>query len=187
MHILAVVFLGAYFIYGLKKHSQILRLLPLIIIGVAINYKLIIIFLQNNFRRFTNYYANNLPKLEPGMVKILWLIIVVFSLYLIYKKYYASFGKVVGIGKNNHTESMCVGIFCLIYIATQVVGLYFNYFDRVGLFFAPFVLPLFEKIGNLVKTSFIRRIYFVGVGGCFIIYFFLSCLGGGQYQYTFYF
>lgn len=87
---------------------------------------------------------------------------------------------------NNIDDCVIIGIFSIIYVVAQFIGIYFNYFDRVGLFFAPFVVLLFERFGYGIKSVGMARVYFVATWCCFMLYFILGTTSS-QYHYSFFF
>lgn len=189
-HNSSIVFIVAYIIYLFRNNKAVMRLLPLVIIVVGINYRTIIGFLQSHVSRFNNYYSNWRNGAEANLVRIIWLIILLLATYLIYKKQKAinnnsSIATEIDVS-NRIDDSVIIGIFSIIYVATQFIGIYFNYFDRVGLFFAPFVVLLFERFGYDIKSVGMARVYFSITWCCFMLYFLLSTTSS-QYQYSFFF
>ena len=82
-------------------------------------------------------------------------------------------------------ETYLYAAFSLFYVASNIIGLSFNYFERLGCYFAPFVMITFERFGMQIKNTIIRRMYYCGLVVCFSIYFILSTKTE-QYLYNFF-
>lgn len=68
------------------------------------------------------------------------------------------------------------------YLGINIVGQSFDGFDRLAIFFQPFLILLFEAGGKCfeIKTS---RLYYMGVTACLLLLF-LRVSSTAQYQYT---
>lgn len=188
IHTSSIIFLAAYFVYMCRYSQKLLRVMPILIIIIGINYRSMLGFAQMHISRFNNYYSNLKDKMDAGFVKIIWLIIVVLSCFIIYRREKVKMGTL----RQEKFDALCVraelaGIFSISYIVTQIIGMHFNYFERVGLFFEPFVIIVFEEFGKRIVSKAIRQFYYCALCFFFIMYFLFGCLTSAQYQYSFFF
>ena len=167
IHTFSIVFLIAYIIFAFRRHKWFLRIAPIIGIILAVNYKFLINFFSQLFPKYSNYYANNRTVLTVGLVRVIWAIIAAFSIYLIYRR---------------KGEKQIIAIFSLIFVICNLIGTSFNYFDRLGYFFCPFVIVLFDLIAQEIQMKVLRILYCIGVCTCFSIYFLIS-MQSAQYSY----
>lgn len=123
--------------------------------GVYVNY------INNAFNNFQ----------EANMVKIIWTIIAFHAVWIFIKsKKFTPFDKVVAA-------------YSLIYVFTNIMASQINYFERLGLFFMPFVALLYPIVGNSFKSRQLRYIYFTGIAVCYSIWFILGSRSP-QYAYS---
>lgn len=192
VHSAALVFAIAYIIYSIRRYPILSRIAPIIIITVAMNFQTILICMRPYLSRFGNYLGNTRAISTVGGVLVIWFIIVVISIYLLYSsikkgKIKKAYNKAIPESIIDYSQNRAVAIFCLMYIACNIIGLFFNYFERVGLFFAPYAIPLFEMFGQKLTNTQTRRFYSAAMVGCFLGYFLISALTSKQYTYTFFF
>lgn len=168
IHTLSIIFLAGYLIYFFRNNKYLIRIIPILGILIAKNYKKIIELFSGYFPKYINYFVNNRDIQEAGLVKILWFIFALLAIWIVYK------------GK---TKDRVIGIFVFIYVLSNVVGLYFNYFERIGLFFCPFTIILIDISIKYIKSKHIRWLYSMGISICFSVYFIIS-MTKGQYIYS---
>ena len=177
VHKLSICFILVYVIYALKDKEKLVKALPIVGIIVALNYKLIIALATVFVPAYHNYYTNEraAPQTASG-VWIIWGIIICISLYGIYSK------------KIRNQEYKIICIFSLGYVLCNIIGLEFNYFERIGLYFASLLLLVFADFGLYLKRIYsenIGRIYYTGLVGCYIVYYLLSCFTESALKYSF--
>ena len=170
-HITALIFMVAYIIYFFRYNKRIIRLIPLVIIIGALNFDRLFPFITRYFTYYHNYYANEKVVQTAGFVWIIWIIVLLIAARIIY------------IAKGTNTEHSIAAIFSMIWVVCNIIGLSFNYFERLGLYFIPFVSVMFSFSGNYIKSRLVRKIYLNGMTIAFIIYFLLSA-SSKQYLYT---
>ena len=191
IHTTAWLFIGFFMVYFMKKCKLFIKLIPVIGITALFFYQEIIDIAYFILPHYANYYGNHKTIMEAGFAKIIWLIILVISLITIIKKI-----KIIDIKNNSvislndqralnwHIETYLYASFSLFYVVTNIIGLSFNYFERIGCYFVPFVTVTFERFGTQIKNPILRRIYFNGIIICFSVYFILSSRTD-QYIYNF--
>lgn len=177
VHKLSICFILVYVIYALKDKEKLVKALPIVGIIVALNYKLIIALATVFVPAYHNYYTNEkaAPQTASG-VWIIWGIIICISLYGIYSK------------KIRNQEYKIICIFSLGYVLCNIIGLQFNYFERIGLYFVSLLLLVFADFGLYLKRIYsenIGRIYYTGLVGCYIVYYLLSCFTESALKYSF--
>ncbi|NBI71536.1 EpsG family protein [Clostridiaceae bacterium] len=106
-------------------------------------------------------------------IKILWFIIALLIIVLAFTTDW----------KNRENHIIFEIMLCsMAYLAINIVGQSFDGFDRLAIFFQPFLILLFEEGGKCFerKTS---RVYYMGVTVCMALLF-LRLSSTAQYQYT---
>lgn len=175
IHKTSIVFLIALVIYSLRNNKFIMRIMPLVIVAVALSYRKIISIAQTYMPYYFNYYKNNKGNQTASGVWIIWIIIILIAIICLYGKN----------SKYNDFKPIC--IFSLAYVVCNIVGLYFNYFERLGWYFMPFVPVLFMEYGDKILAYKYRLLYLTGVTICFAAYYLFSCYTGRDLQYSFWF
>lgn len=168
LHVTSILGLIIIFIWSIKNYKFI-NYIPILIVIFLISFKFIISFFSN-FDIYVNYFNHSKSVQTAGGVIIIWMLITLTSLYLIYKY--------------NDINAKLYSIFSLFFVMSNICGLDFNYFERLGLYFYPFVslsLPLFSKILNKL---YLRQLYISGLSILYCYYFLISV--GGQYVYCLY-
>lgn len=171
-HISALIFGLAYIIWMLRKVRLVYYIIPIVSILTVFNYEWIIELGRIVFPQFNSYYFNVKPIQEAGMIWCVWLIIILISFIVLFKK-------------NLNSEAKLIGIFALIYVSCNLVGLQFNYFERIGLYFLPFVILLFDEFLRVLANKY-RFVYVIGVSTCYLILFLISSQSM-QYAYNTFF
>lgn len=171
-HTTALICILAYVIYLFKDNKFFLKVAPIIVLLVAVNYKRVIAYFSIFFVSYSNYFKNKKTLTEAGGVAVIWAIIIMLSLYCIYNK-----------RKFSNMERV-YGIFCIICIITDILGMYFNYLDRLGTYFILFEILLIDSIANRIEDYSFSKVYKIGVSASFLAYFLLSSLTSIQYQYS---
>lgn len=172
IHRTAFIFVVALLIYILRNKKRVMRLIPLVILIVALNYNALIELGKRYIPIYGNYYANQEALQTASGVWIIWIIIIVISVYLFYAK------------RIKDSDYKVVCIFSLGYVACNIVGLYFNYFERLGLYFMPFLPVFFYNFGNQLKSSSRKAIYYTGIVLSFTAYYLRGCFTGAAIEYS---
>lgn len=194
MHSSGVFFLAAYLVYYLAKNRKLLIWLPALILLVALNYQWVLKVAVYFFPMYERYLNGDYGVSDVGAVFVMWMIIAVLSLFVIYGKHltdrltYRKWFKNYTAREMDYTQTQKgIAILCLIYVTTCLVGMSFNYFERIGLYFMPFSLILFDMVPPALPNQRIEKVYRVGVCVCFLSFFLLTGLTAVQYDYTFFF
>lgn len=195
IHTTAAIFLVAILSVIIRKHPDIIRIIPVFIIVVIINYKYIIGFLQRHFRMYGNYYKNSKVIMTANGSELMWVIIIMIAILSIYFIKHIDIKNDIRINDIYRKEvidnsyivnNMMISIFSMIYISCNVVGLSFNYVERIGLYFMPFILPMLETFSSHLTSVFVKRFYCIALWVCYYIYFLLGTQSP-QYDYSFFF
>ena len=169
-HVSAFLFIIVYVIYALRNEKRIMKLIPLMLILLYGVFDLLLGKITLYLSHYNNYLDNHKTLQEANTVMILWFIVVSLSLFFIYRPKSDSFARFVG--------SMT-----LMYIFMNIIGLQFNYFERLGLYFSPFLIIIFCNLSDIIKNRYIKDILFIGLVTCFLTYFILST-SSEQYIYV---
>lgn len=195
IHTTAAIFFVAILSVIVRKHPEIIRIIPILIIIVTVNYKYVIEFLQSHVGMYGNYYNNSKAIMTAGISKIMWAVIIIISTLSIYFIKHIDVKndiKINGIYKRNVFDNdyavngMMIAVFSMIYISCNIVGLSFNYVERIGLYFMPFILPMLENFSSYFENVFVKRFYCISLWICYYIYFLLG-VQSPQYDYSFFF
>ena len=179
VHNSAILFFIAIVVYLLKEKKLLLNLAPIAIVIVALNYEgiinAIISLSGDTFEKYNMYLGNSLARISAGGITVMWIIIGILSIYVVYQKSQIS------------SSQKIEAIFSFSYVIFSFLGIYFNYADRVGYYFMPFILLTFPVAQRILNRIQLKRIYTAGVYVCFIALFLISGLGSGNLQYTTFF
>lgn len=176
IHTTSIVFLLGIVIYVISKNKFLFKFVPLVLIAIAINYQKIIEISEKLFPHYANYYNNHKALNQAKGVWIIWIIIISISIYSIY------------ISKAKDRETNTFAAFSLIYVICNIVGLYFNYFQRLGWYFGPFIPLLFDKFAYTFKSDgLLCKFYYIGVISAFSAYYILSGFTERAIEYSFFF
>ena len=181
-HRTAIVFVLASLIYFCRKNKTVLRIITLAIIAMSIRFNTILEWLSLNVSEYKNYYGNHKMIQTAGGVWIIWIIVIIMSVITIMMKEKDAFDN----NDNNKSvvkDDKVIAIFSLLYIIPNIIGLYFNSAQRIGLYFLPFVILLFINFERVLNESY-RLKYRYGVMICFLAYFILTSQSS-QYDYHF--
>lgn len=188
IHIFSVVFLAVYFFCFFRSNRKVVTVVFLVSLILAMNYQFFIDILASLTSAFS-YLDNSRPKTSAGGIWALWAVELIICLF--FSAYYYRFQTVNRLlpmpqKLRSSLNFICVPIFVIYYILFSYLGTRFNYLDRIGLFFQPFVIVLFLNMGGFLRnhSPLLHRIYLVGMHLCFIAYFFLTARAD-QYYYLF--
>ncbi|MEY8410144.1 EpsG family protein [Lachnospiraceae bacterium 62-26] len=172
VHRTSFLFLAVLGVYQLRNSRWIIRLMPFAIFVIAYNYKYLIDIAKIYFPEYRNYYVNEKLIQTVSGVWIIWIIIIVLSAYTLYSR------KI----KSNDFKVYC--IFGLAYVVCNIVGLYFNYFERIGLYFMPFLPAFFYGFGEQIHNKGYKLTYSMGLVLSFTAYYLLGCFTGTALTYS---
>lgn len=172
-HISAIVFLFAYFVYMFRKNKIALEVIITGVVIASINYRYVVNFISEFLSVYNRYFGNVRTKQTIGMSILLYGIILILAGYIFFNR-----------GKFGNLECL-YAIFSSVYVICNFIGVYFNYFERIGLYFLPFVVFEMDIIAKKIKAKSIARFYTAGVTISFSLYFLLSSTST-QYIYKFF-
>lgn len=171
LHLTSVIFILVYFIHNIvDKHPSIAKILPIVILPFYYYYDTSLAYFSEHVNLYINYMDNHREIQSAGGIMIIWTLLIVLSLYILYFR--------------NNTPSLVKtsAIMALIYVMTNLIGLKFNYFERIGVFFMPSVIIIYEYIFYCFKNRSRAQLYKVGMGISFVFYYYLSFISD-QYVY----
>lgn len=177
IHASSIIFLVAYLLYIMKEHRKLLALMPILIVVAVESYQVIIKYAESFFPRYGNFYGNNRELMEVNNVKVIWGIIIIISIIQIY----------IEKKKRAGGENMVYAVLAMTYIGTVLVGLSFNLFERLGLYFQPFVPIVFEQFGTNIKDKNVKKFYQIGIVACFTVFHLRACFTMRAIEYSFFF
>lgn len=161
--------------YLLRKWPRIIKIIPVGIILAVIFYERLIDIARQWLPAYSEYYKNYKTLQTAGGVRIIWAIVSLISIYLLY------------ITKKEKKDKYTLSaVFSLVYVATNIIGLYFNYIERIGTYFSPFTITIYEGMADSFKRKDIKTLFKVGIVLSYVAYFILSCKSD-QYKYCFFF
>lgn len=170
-HYTSIVFGAALMIYWFRNNKWFQRVIPVGIILVAVNYQFFINKLSFLASHYGNYLKNAKVRQTASGVMVLWGIMVCLGIYVLY------------MNRKTLAIERVYAIFSIIYVTANIIGLQYNYFERLGCYFMPFTILLFESIAKHIRSRHIKALYKGGVFTCFNLYFLLSALTSTQYHY----
>lgn len=159
----------------LRKNKLLLYISPILALGLtAISATLLMIFSNLYGDVYNNYLDNHKTIQTAGLVMVLWIIEFLISCYIIWNK------------KFNSTEKI-MAIMPLFYVAFNIIGLKFNYAERMGIYFLPFIpLTICYFIDHL-SPKLLKSGFAIGSAMCFLYYFYISTLTPQYSHYDFFF
>ena len=165
-HSSAIILFIIIILYPLRKYTFFLKIAPFLflisifLLGTSILNIVTMIFGE----KYISYILNDYSRPNSGiLLKIMWLINFAIAMYTLYSKHIKEF-----ILKYLSLIS-CISIACFI------VGLYINFADRMGLYFIPSFLFLYDKISLSIKNKKIQYVYNNGMTAFFITFFTYWC------------
>ena len=181
LHITSVVFSVVYFFYFFRGSRRVVILSFLASLVPAVFFRPILRFASEFVNAF-RYFDNADAKIHAGGIWLLWAVELLMAAFFLVSW-------LSGKRKESwlmEADRSCVPIFVVYYIVFTFLGTKFNYLNRFGIYFLPFLIPLFLNLGKILKHSapLYDRLYRIGWMAGFIGYFLLSA-GADQYQYAF--
>ena len=173
MHLSSVIAICIFVIYAIRNNRKLIIASFLVVLIFPYLFNDVLPFVAKYLTADDNYVDNKREIQEANLAKILWGIEGIFALYIILYK------------KKFQAEDQFVALMSLINVSFNIISLYFNYFERVGLYFSPFLILLFGIIGNSIKDRFLNKCYYFALNLCFLLFFFRAT-STGQYIYSFF-
>lgn len=170
-HHSAAVFVAAYVLYMVRNNRKLLLFAAAGIVFFVFRSDLLWSFAQNSVEEYDLYYNNNRDIQTGGLVYYLWTIEACLCLYVLLRR------------KQFTSQDRLIALLSGIYLAANVIGISFNYFERIGYYFLPFVPLLFDCVGTSLPGKKLRLTYFLIAGICFGIYF-IKAGSTAQYAYV---
>lgn len=170
-HRTAIFFILANLIFIFRNNKNLLRAASAIIVVIGINYKRLIPLVERYMPHYYVYFRNQKVMHTARTVWVIWIIILIISTYIL-------------LTKRFNNKERIIAIYSAIFVIMNIIGLYFNYAERIGLYFLPFCILLFDNFCKIFDKVQIKVIYNFSVVFCFIIYFLISS-GSSQYIYEF--
>ncbi len=140
------------------KSQKFVNACPFALFACALLCAPLILAVVEFFPKYSEYILNQ-QIAKPGFVSIVWLIVAFLALAVIYHK--TEFDR----------EDKTIAIFCLLYVATSILGIKVVRFDRFGYYFMPFTFILLPKCVRLLKGMKIEWLYGFGVKISFLLYY----------------
>lgn len=159
-HSSSVIALSMLILYPFKNNIYISRLIPVIIAFLIVFVDMFLLELSTAIfdDKFTRYIVSDYSRPDGGIFqKVMWILNFILSL--------------IGIYTYNNRDILFASMLLLIAVASFVVGLSINYVDRMGLFFLPAIMILYDRIGSSINNSSIKLIYQNVFIGFYIFYF----------------
>lgn len=175
-HLSASIFAIAYILYIIRKRKRFFEAAITFGVIAAINYKAVINFVSKYMAgQYANYWANSKTKQTIGMSIIIFIIVLLLAIYILLQK-----SKFSAIDK-------VYAVFSAMYVICNFIGMYFNSFERIGLYFLPFVILEIDTIAQKIRSKDIHKIYVSGVSICYSLYFLVSASTAQYASYHFFF
>lgn len=179
-HATAFIFLAAFPIYYMCKIKRLRKYLLILIVIAIFWFDDIFKFLKANLFYlsilYESYLSNSLKIQTAGFVRILWIIVCIMAIY-----------ELVADKSADRQKNNVAAIFSIAWVACNVIGLRFNYFERVGVYFEPFIIILFDNMLTLIKDKTLKTVYYMGSVLCLIAYFLLASRSSQLISYSFFF
>ena len=172
-HFTSIIFVLMFILYRFRKHKIVIKLVPVMLLLIIINYQTIMHLLSRYLTKYATYFRNAREIQSGEYVYLLWAAVAVCAIYSM-------------VNRELGYEQKIYSIFSLLYVAANVVGLNFNYAERMGCYFLPFIAFNYENVGESIKTEAMRKIFYVLVSAVYIAYFLLS-VSAKQYSYQVFF
>ena len=175
IHLTSFVFLLVVLLYEVaKRWPKFVKIAPAFIIALLLMWEGLMAFFADNVVLYSNYLGNHKTTQTAGGVVLVWGIISLLSIFVLYFKRH----------KDNRDFFIprIAAVMSLFYVATNFIGLEFNYFERIGLYFMPFIIVVYESFCNMIYNKggslFIKLMI-----GAFYIYYYILSFGTEQYHY----
>lgn len=175
IHRSSMVFFGAFALFFFRKNRFLLKLVPVMIVFIALNISSIVTLFSTYLTQYEKYVSNTADILSARGSMIMWLIIGILSIYMIYGKY--------GVAGTKRLEA----ILCLLYVSLYYVGTHFNLVERIGDYFMPFAMTMLSSTDAMLFSKDVKKIYRTGVIFCFIAFFIVMVRNTPELAYSMFF
>lgn len=156
-------------IYRKWRLIGVVSIVSLIVIGIL--FTTVIAYLTK-YGIYVKYLNNKSDFHQTAnMAKIVWAIIAAHAFWIIWKR------------KKYPEYAQPVAIYCIIYVFTNMFAEDLNYFERLGLFYLPFVSIVYPIVAKEIKKPIIKYLYIGCIVLSYSIWFILSSQSG-QYVYS---
>lgn len=169
IHTTTIFSIPIFILYKLRRFKSLVKIEPVLLIGFIFLFEIFLSMIPY-IETYANYMDNHKVKQVVGSIKYLWAFESMVLIFMIYSNKYSNILKIFSV-------------FGLIYITAQICGMQFNYFERLGTYYYPFLAISIPNILNGDKIH-IRLIGETIIGLFFFLYFTISV--GGQYEYGIY-
>lgn len=175
LHTTAIFAVVCSAVWFLRRNKLIMFFSPVLALGLtAISTTLLLIFSNLYGEIYNNYLDNHKAIQTAGLVIVLWIIEFLISCYIIWNKKFTLREKVMSIMP-------------LLYVAFNIIGLKFNYAERMGVYFLPFLPLSFCFFTEHISSRFLKSCFTLCSTICFLFYFYLSTLTDQYNRYDFFF
>lgn len=162
--------------YLIKNKTKLLKLSPILIFALYPIYEIGLVLTEVLFdNAYANYMSNHKPIQTAGLSKIVWIIECLIALVYIY------------FIKSHTNKNIIICALSLFYLFFNIIGLEFNYAERIGYYFSFFICFIYAILARTFKDKSLKLIYYIGVITCFLIFFHISTLTPQYMNYRFFF
>lgn len=138
IHNTSVIFIIAFIAYILRNNKWWLRLIPIISIFIAFNYRSVFSIIKPYIPQYSTYLSNTTAKISAGGSMVMWIIVGFIAM-------------IVVLNKQINVYLRVEAIFCIMFSILSFVGIYINYIDRLAYFFLPFLMIVLPEFKNQIK------------------------------------
>ena len=175
-HMSSIIFVTFVFVWLLKNKTKLLRAIPLFVLLIAINFGFLIDVLGFLLPRYKVYFANNLETIDIGGILVVWIFILCVALYHLYKRKSYS---------DNLENSECV--LSIGYVSLNILGYFYNYVDRLGMYFAPCILIMIPVFIKSLNKSFTKKVLYIVTTAMFVALFYDTIFEVEYLKYSLFF
>lgn len=151
-----------YLVYPFRNNKYILALAPMLMLFLLMSIEQFILpFAYNVFgEAYVNYILSEYTRPNKGVIlQLMWIFNLIISLISLY--YF----------KRNGSLQFYATL-SLLAVGCYWVGLSINYADRMGLYFLPAILLMYDKFGSSIKNKTVKFLYYNGFTIFYILYFY---------------
>lgn len=164
-HMSSIVSLLILFLTKIQLKGFVEKFLPIILLFALFSFNLLLQQINEYIPQYESYLDNERELHGGGLITILWAIELLFSIYVYYFSSNATkIYKIAAIGT-------------MIYIGTTILGFSFNYAERIGYVFLPFVLLVFDYVYLDIQNQTFRKFMSFMEILCFMCFFYLAFTG----------
>ena len=172
IHTTSLLYIIIILIYKIKN-KKIFYMIPFLFIPILLMYDKILSILFEYLPFYKGYFLNQSNLITAYGIWLLWSVIVIISLITIYSNIF-------------NKEEGNYAIFSIIYVVCEIIGTKFNYFDRLGWYFIPFIIILLVVFGNKFSNK-LKYIYYTGISLMFSVFYIYSIIQNKTLVYSTFF